>query len=370
MKKMPMRYFYILLAVFSLITSAHASGDIYTVHDVKVDVKAESAVAAEQKAMAEARVKAFQMLVERLVPEDQRAGIDQADAEKIEQLVDGFEVNSQKNSKVRYMATMTFYFDGDAVQQYLGKRTASVVQTAKQPVVVVPVMIDQGGILLWGDQNPWLTAWSKRDKFSAVAPIVVPFGDLKDISIVDGRQVINGEISGLRELSRRYGGAGVIVAILRKDSGNPQSPMSYEAKLLGMDGGYRSLALPNASTTAGVSEKQFDQAIDAIVAQIENQARNDSSIVHASANGPLMAIIPIENPSHWMQVQQALNTCSEIQHVKVKGLSRKQATVELNFRGTTASLESALNARGLQLEQFNGQTWVIRTITSKTSTPS
>ncbi|MBP6985775.1 MAG: DUF2066 domain-containing protein [Alphaproteobacteria bacterium] len=369
MNKMKMQYIYTLIAFLFLNLSALASSDIYTVENVVVDVKAESAVAAEQKAVLEARMKAFSMLIERLVPEDQRGRLSPLSAEAIEPFVDGFEVKSQKNSKVRYMATMTFYFDGKAVQQYLGKQTVAAVESSAQPLVVVPVFIDKGGIFLWGEQNPWLEAWSKREHLSKVTPIVVPLGDLKDIAIVDGKQIIDGEISGVRELSRRYGGAGVVIVILRRDSTSLESAMSYEARVLGINGDERSIAGPNAVTSPGDPSKQFNQAIDAIIQKIESHARNQVKSTPVDAQGLLLAVVPLNDAGSWMKIQQILNSSSEIQRMTVKGLSRRQATVEINYRGTIASLESALHARGLKLEQLDGQKWVITATTGKTSTP-
>lgn len=364
-----MRNIFLLAIALMTYSVAYASDDIYTVREVKVDAKAGSAVEAEQKAMTQARVTAFHMLVERLVPEEERAGLADLSSEKIEDFVDSFEVNSQKNSKVRYIATMTFYFDGNAVQNYLGSRTQTVVTSAKQPIVIVPVFIDQGGIILWGEQNPWLDAWSKREKFSSVTPIVVPMGDLKDLSTVDGKQIIAGEVSGLHELARRYGGSGVLIAIMRRDSANPMSSMSYETTLVTLDGAVEPLIQTRIATEQGSPQIQFDQAIAQIVKQLENQARIDVKVEQNNFENQLLAKIPLDHQNSWQTIQQSLKGCSEIKSLVVKGLARKQATIVLTYRGSTASLDSALNARGLQLEQLDGQTWVIRTTTPKTSTP-
>jgi hypothetical protein len=363
-----MRYLTALLAMWIFTADAYARDEIYTVHDVKVDVKAESAVAAEHKAMQEARAKAFHMLVDRIVPEDQRGGLDHVPAEKLEDMVDSFEVNSSKNSKVRYIATMTFFFDGSAVQRYLKHRTITAVETAQQPLVIVPIFIDQGGIYLWGEQNPWLEAWSKHDKFSAMTPIVVPFGDLKDISLVDGKQIVGGELGSLNELARRYGGAGVVVATMRRDSSDPMSPMTFEASLVGLDGQVQPLNHSLQDTSQGAPAIQFEKAIEQIVKQLEGQARQESKVMQAMAPGQMLVKIPLENHRTWHLVQNTLKNSNEINNLVVKGLSRKQATVLLTYRGTTASLESALGSRGLQLEQLDGQTWVIRTTAPKTST--
>jgi hypothetical protein len=364
-----MRYFLTIMAMLIGINHAQASDEIYIVRDVKVDVKAESAVAAEHKALLEARLKAFKMLIERLVPEDERAGLGNLSADKIEDLVDYFEVSSQKNSKVRYIANMTFFFDGAAVQSYLGGRTVTSVQSAKQSVVIIPVFIDQGGINLWGEQNPWLGAWAKREKLSAVTPIVVPFGDLKDISTVDGKQIVGGEISGLRELARRYGSSGVIIATMRRDSANPNSPMTFEATLVNLDGQSVPLSQVRQNTTQGAPALQFDQAIDQIVKQLEGQARVESKFIQPAGDNQLLARIPLDNQQSWTMIQQAIKASGEVTLLTVKGLTRRQATVLLTYRGTPVTLGSALGARGLQLEQLDGQTWVIRSTIPKTSTP-
>jgi hypothetical protein len=68
-------------------------------------------------------------------------------------------------------------------------------------------------------------------------------------------------------------------------------------------------------------------------------------------------------------IQQAIKASGEVTLLTVKGLTRRQATVLLTYRGTPVTLGSALGARGLQLEQLDGQTWVIRSTIPKTSTP-
>lgn len=363
--------FFIMLVTFQ----AHAD-DLYTVKGVQVDVKAESAAAAEHKAMQEGRAKAFKMLVERLVPESDRGGLDNVSQEQLEDMVESFEVNSQKNSKVRYVADMTFFFDGTAVQRFLGNRTIAAVDEAKQPLVVVPVFLDQGGIYLWGEQNLWLQAWAKREKLSTVTPLVVPLGDLKDMATVDGQQIISGEVSGLKELARRYGGAGVVVVTMRRDSANSMAPMNYDANLVNLDGQAHPLSQTRMNTNQGAQSLQFDQAINQVIKELESQAREQSRFASSSnpamgavsgtGEGQLLAIVPLQDQRSWQIIQASLKGSAEVKQLVVKGLTRKQATVLIAYRGTTASLESALNARGLRLEQMNGgQAWVITANASK-----
>ena len=65
--------FYLLLAAFFMVFSVSSRAETnpaYTVEGVEVDVTAENAVKAREKAVDEAQVKAYKMLAERLLGEE------------------------------------------------------------------------------------------------------------------------------------------------------------------------------------------------------------------------------------------------------------------------------------------------------------
>lgn len=353
------------------IVNAYVNDEIYTVSDVKVDVKAGSAVEAQKEAIRQAHKKAFEMLVERLVPEEERSSLSDVTPDEIERFVDGYEVNNQKQSNVRFIASMTFYFQEKAVRNFLGGHTVRAVQVSKPPMVIVPVLIDHGAITLWGDENPWLHAWTRRERISAVVPIEVPIGDLRDISTIDGMQVISGQVAPLNDLARRYGAAGAVVAILKRDSRDPMASMALEMSILDLDGSLTPLTDQPYTTAVAPADQQFDQAINMVVKKLETYTHQGNAPgMAASVEQELTVRIPFQSPQMWMSIQKTLKFSGAVREFSLKSLSRSEALVSLKYKGTPASLGSALGAQGLQLEQLNGSTWVIRQIGAGNMSPS
>jgi hypothetical protein len=112
-----MKYF--LFLIFTLVTIAPAFAANYKVSDVRVDVEAETAIEARDKAMNEARQNAFNVLMGRMGVNDDFS----VDDRTIATMVDSFEINREKLSRNRYLASVNVAFNERAVQGFLGRYT-------------------------------------------------------------------------------------------------------------------------------------------------------------------------------------------------------------------------------------------------------
>src|SRR5260370_15226043 len=83
-----------LLVALAAGGGAHAQGgsNAYTVTDVDVDVNGADAVQARQQGLGEARRKAAKMLVERLVPPDDRPRLQPPDDARLDVIVPGIQL--------------------------------------------------------------------------------------------------------------------------------------------------------------------------------------------------------------------------------------------------------------------------------------
>src|SRR5690606_14008300 len=155
----------LLLAVTAFLTApalaAEGSNSVYDVTGVKVDVTAESAAVAREKALAEAEVKAFDQLLDLIVVDQDRSLMPRLDRQEISRYVRDFSVTEERTSSVRYLATLTYRFRPELVRGLLRERQVAYTETPSKPVLVLPVYRSANALYLWDE--PKIGRASRRE---------------------------------------------------------------------------------------------------------------------------------------------------------------------------------------------------------------
>ena len=98
---------------------AAAARAVFTVGNYPVEARADNAVAAKDRALADGQQAAFRSLLKRLVPVTAYARIKRLSGVKAGDLVDGFKVRSERNSSTDYIASLDFTFQSKGVRDLL-----------------------------------------------------------------------------------------------------------------------------------------------------------------------------------------------------------------------------------------------------------
>jgi hypothetical protein len=106
------------------LSSAVFASDNYIVRNIAVDIEGESATQAREKALNTARRNGFNVMVNRVT---NGANTPDADDRTIASMVNNFEINREKLSKNRYLASVNVTFNERAVQAYLGRNTTVAI---------------------------------------------------------------------------------------------------------------------------------------------------------------------------------------------------------------------------------------------------
>jgi hypothetical protein len=96
-----------------------AQEDIWTVRGVAVDISGTDAVAARERALAQAARQAWETLLPRVAPAERIPALKALTAAEIEALTDGLEIEDERVAPTRYAATMTVVFNADRVRDRL-----------------------------------------------------------------------------------------------------------------------------------------------------------------------------------------------------------------------------------------------------------
>lgn len=346
----------ILLALtgFGQGEAAAAEPDLYTVSDIDVDVTAESAVAARDQAILLAQRRAYDKLLLQVADAEAAASLPPLDSNQIADLVEDFDVVSERSSTVRYIGKFNFHFRADAVRRLLEQNGVRYAVLTSPPVLVLPVLTADGQSVLWSDVNTWHVAWQNHPTGGSLVPVKLPLGDLSDMGALDAPQALAGDVAKLLPLALRYGAQSALVveATLGADPAGDARQVVLAAKRYDARGVVDSFTDEIDGTGVGLDEL-YSQAIDRVMQRIQT-AWKQQNLVSSSVEQTVAVAVPIADYGGWLDIRRRLAQINTIRRVEVRSLRLDGARVEIVYVGDLAQLEQALGTRSLILTSDGG----------------
>jgi hypothetical protein len=340
------------LAAGGLLASApaRAASEAYTVHDLPVDAEAKSAAAARDIALAKGQNEAFGLMMLRLVVAEDRARVPSLGDAEIADLIEGFEIADERVSPTRYRASLTVTFSEDRIKSMLRSLQLRFAESAGRPIVVIPVMVEKDGPVLWSDDNLWLHAWSARDVPGGLIPLVVPLGDSADIETLSVVQAVDGDAAALSSFAGRYDAGEVIVAVARVEPASGAKGVAVVSLNVSRSGAETSESFVEEvrGAVGQPLEEVLTLATDRVAARL-NERWKVANVIRYDTPGSLRAVVPLTGLRDWVEVRNALAGLSLVAEIEVVALARSGADIVLHYYGDQAQLETALGDRNLTL---------------------
>ena len=356
----------LITCFFAVSSPAGAADDLYKVEGVVVDVTAASALAARDQAFEKAQVDAFTVLAGRMLPESALESFKAPDSATVSAMVEDYEVTAEKLSSVRYIGTYTISFRPAAVERYLNVQGQSYTNVVSAPLVILPFYQVSGKNFLWSPYNIWMRAWNRAPASGVPVPVIVPIGDLEDVSDIGDDDVFGYNPDKLAALLKRYDAGDAVLAVampdgnlLKSGEGDPAANGAVTVSLYRTDRG--SPEHVREMVVQGQPGDTMGKLLDRAVIETQNALKQnwkDKTVVAASSQtapvavpggNALVARVKINSLEEWAAVQKALGRVGAITGVQLKSLSPREALVELSFRGDEEMLRSALAQSGMAL---------------------
>ena len=312
------RHFLISLC-FALITltsvPSQASDPIFTVEDVKVDVTAENAISAREKAFEEAQVKAFTELTTRMLPDTDLATTKIPNANIIATMIKDFELTNEQLSSVRYLGTYTFRFKDRDVRRYFAQKGATISDVSSKKLLILPFVSRDTRTSIWAPGNPWMQAWNRVPSLSGLVPLEVPLGDLDDVRDITDSNAFNYEPNRLQNMLRRYDSqeAVIIIATPNEELNRIIDPLAVAKGTLSIeifrtDRGQPELVQQVSITADGAMTRQqlYDRAVTNVRSALQKDWKSRTAVPPTPATNIVRAIVPIDSLGDWMNIQSAL----------------------------------------------------------------
>ena len=336
----------IMIACGSGYSAATAASSLFTVENVQVDVTAANALEARQQAFEEAQFLAFEELTKRMLSAPQPADYRNLPVQTISSLVQDYEVKDEKLSAKRYIGTYTFRFRDNAVRKYFSGKNQQYTDIPSRPILVLPFLDTVSGPQLW-DSNPWMDAWaSNANLANGLVPLVVPVGDVSDVSDIGEDEALTYSPRNLASLVDRYGASEAVIAIAQKE-GTGLSVQLYRTDRARPEYVHQILerALPNQSEP---------QLYARAVTKVKDALRQDwkkKTVVDTSQVSVIQAHMSFASLQEWTGYQRSLSRARGVKNIELKALSPRDAYIEIQYEGTLDRLRLALQQADLLLEQ-------------------
>ena len=357
--------FLFLFLTFVSVSNVWAQSALFTVEDVRVDITSASAVAAREEAFEKAQVDAFTILAGRMVS-GEAATQQIPDVDTISTMIKDYQISNEQLSTVRYVATYKFRFDDNAVRRYFNAADVPYSDVSASPALVLPFYVRDGKNILWSPYNVWLNAWNRADNLDGLVPLVVPLGDIADVSDIGGDEALDYNNARLNRLLQRYNSSEAVILIATPDEAlsrvqgeGDAATGTLDIQIYRTDRGYPE-QVQGVQVSAGGSDT-LASLMDKAVLEVQKAMRADwklktATATSASAAGQsaLRVRVPYSSLKEWADTQRALRRVYGLSAFKIVSVTPKQAYVDIMFDGNENRLGIALAQANLHLDQAGG----------------
>lgn len=347
------------LALFSfgITSTGHAANDLFVVEGVTVDVTAADSVSAQQQAFAQAQGEAFTILTQRMVESGGAESMQAPDPAMISTLIQDYEVTNEQLSSTRYVGTYTFRFNESEISKLLSGAGVKYTTQSSGHILILPYVQSQGRMVLWGEDNLWLSAWSRAELGAALVPVDVPIGDLSDVADLGDSQALNYDPAGLARMIERYGSQEAVIVIAVPDAtleavADDASPATgslrvgiYRTDRVGAEHVHDLVVEADGSKTR---TQIYDAAVTGVYKALQEDWKSKMAAGTAD-NQKYQVRIVLRNAQEWGRVQQALRAVAAISDLSVVSMTPSEARINFTYRGDEAQLRDIMAQSGMIL---------------------
>jgi hypothetical protein len=341
-------------------SAAAAAEEVFTVANYPVEARADNAVAAKTKAMADGQQAAFRSLLKRLVPVTAYQRLRQLPPFPAGDLVEGVKVRSERNSSTDYIANLDFSFQSKAVRDLLRREGIPFMDEQAPAVTLVPLWRAEASAAPKGEAA-WTNVWKGLDLEHALTPVKLQ--TLKT-QITPGavNALAEGDGSAIRTLVAAYGSELVLLAVAEQDTAANRLNVTLTGRdavgafmlrrayrLDPADPGYTSELA--AVVSLGIIEGRWKA--------IKSRGGGGGSVAKpVSGDSDLLIAVAFRGMNEWQDISRKLSATPGIEELEVAGLSARSARVTLRYAEGAERLADVLAQQGLSLRNTGGN-WVL-----------
>lgn len=321
----------------------------YVVAGIEVSAIAGDAVEAKKQAIDRALVNSSRTVLRRIVASGKPPDLT---ADEADRLLSSIENSTESVGPTGYAATVTVTYSPMLVRGFLARRGIAVVDEPAPPVLLIPVVVEDGVERWWDEAADWRAALAGLDMEDRLTPIRLPNGTTQDKAarrdlLVAGDYLLLGEFrirynthsALIARLDRTSDGEGMLIGLSGEDAAGPVD-LTLEVAGGGMDAAAKLVA-------------------DALSARWRRVAAGRGDVGVAFGNSlPVRALLS-GGPGDWDEIRRRLERSDAITGLSVEAVGGSEANVVIWFSGSPADLPTRLAKSGIDLFEAGGA-WLLQ----------
>jgi hypothetical protein len=319
----------------------------YEVTGIRVDVTAENAAAARDKALQDGARQALQQFVDTWVPADKRARYARMSQQQIEDMISDFSIREEKSSSVRYIATLDYRFKPSRASRLLRDAGVAVPLMPGEappppPIIVVPVL--EASIPGSGG-DPWRSSWRN---------LAARWPDRYVVASTDTASLA-GDQARLSALVRRMGGESGLVVVATPATNAEGGLASLNVGFLRQGRSRQASGQLSFSPEEGETTEAFMRRTVTGTEAAMREAWKQAAAAALPSRAELAAWVPVDSLGDWLKMQKALRQVEGVRRVDLTMMTRRQMLVSLSYTGSLDELRANLEDADLILFEAEGR---------------
>lgn len=347
----------------SEINTEDREASIYTIYNVDVDETARNVTLAREQALNKGQRLALERLFRRIILISDRKKLPNFSDQQVMDFISGFEINDERRSDVRYIASLVVHFNRDKVNEVLSSYEIPFAETLGTAVSVLPVLEEGGALMLWEKNNKWREAWQNYDVINNLVPINTPEPTLMNRMYISALQAKNDDQDVIRAFIQKntLNELIVVTANVIKDTAANQLVLEMALRRNDiLDEGtenplqYISVSVPAYDELGLLNEDAlFKAGVDAATDWVDDLWKS-KVLVNYGSKSSIMAHGELKRIDDWVIIQQQLKKVNLVRKVNLKGITINNVDIEIEFAGDEEQLALSLAQQGLALTQNQG----------------
>ena len=269
------------------------------------------------------------------------------DETALQRLIRSYLPMNERRSTTRYVASMTYVFNPDAVRRVFRQYNIAYADMQARPILLVPMSPG------YQPHAGWTTVWSNPRYSGGAVPLVLPAGDAIDASALAALKFSTSAWQDVEPAASRVH-ADEAWLLLAQPVGS-----QYVVKLrrLGSGGSptVPDVVVPIPPKTPPA--KVFAAAADAVANTIIDSWKARAAI-DFNKRSKLVAEVHIDSLGAWSAMLQKFGTIPTVTDVGVIAMNTGEARIAISYVGTSDQLAANLQQAGLALSNDDGTWWL------------
>ncbi|MGD9639105.1 MAG: DUF2066 domain-containing protein [Alphaproteobacteria bacterium] len=352
-----------LVLCFSNIRLSYADSeaDLFTVSNIAVDVTADTASKARDDAMNDVRVNAFNKILKRILLPQDLVKLPEFLPEQIFSMIKEVTVIEEKTSAVRYIAKLSISFDGEAIKKMLSEAFVPFIVETSNPSLILPIYSVSGKrSLLWEESNPWFKLWSDNVSQAVVVPMVMPYGELLDISTLSASKALRYDDDALTAIAQNYNVDNIFIVRATSYEGL-EARVEVEVSSYNVKTKQKNV-FEQPITIYREPDDDFKQvlkqALNLTIDEIENKWKEEKSVFF-SIDSNMILIAKTETLANLNKIIKMLEKIPLVQNLQVQATTKDKVQLNLSFAGNISNIINNIAKNGYDAE-FNRGYWILK----------